>query len=486
MLKGKRWGMMEFVPFRFGILKNHMVMAGGKKVHLLCSSGGVRCFSYIGALRALTEAGYTVSGVSASSMGSVMGMLICCGLSADSIEEKLLSHPVGRYLRRRFPLPFMEYFAFPFAKYHHPDYHSLLVDFTGSDPVLDELQIPYSSLALDLRSRELLSFSKESHPDMRASELLKIATAIPPLFAPVEMGRSLLVDAGIATESPGWVAFAESGGNPVVVLKCPVLPNSPAGVKFPAFLANMIQSAAAGNDDFSLQQMPNCFVVEINCGNIKAEDFNISPETIRSLVLLGQKAMGQTLGHCSNDLGKFLKVDNISWHSRNPGAGDKARERSISLLQKFRRVNEGRCQVFISYSHKDLVWFNKLQLVLAPIEAFHGIKVWDDKEIEPGEYWHDTIRMALAQTKIALCMVTPDFLASKYITENEFSYLIDESQKQRVRLLLISVSQVDLSASPLRHIQFANNPASPLDTLSEPEQFAVLQGVADDMVRLMQ
>ncbi|WP_350340173.1 patatin-like phospholipase family protein [Paraflavitalea speifideaquila] len=65
-----------------------------KQVHLLCSSGGVRCYSYIGAYKALLKAGYTVSGVSASSMGSVVGMLFCMGLSPEQVEEKILTYPI--------------------------------------------------------------------------------------------------------------------------------------------------------------------------------------------------------------------------------------------------------------------------------------------------------------------------------------------------------------------------------------------------------
>jgi hypothetical protein len=321
---------------------------------------------------------------------------------------------------------------------------------------------------------------------MRASELLQIATAIPPLFAPVQMGKRLLVDAGIATESPGWVARAESGGNPVVVLKTEILSDQKTTKQFPLFLTNMIQSAASGNDDFSLRQMPNTFTVEINCGNQKAEDFSITKERIEALILSGQKAMELTLELCSGDLRKFLRVENIAAHNKEMRPDDKARERSINLLQKFKRKTEGRHQVFISYSHKDIEWFNKLQLILAPVEAFHGLKVWDDKEIEPGEYWHDTIKHALSQTKIALCMVSPNFMNSEYITEHELKYLIEESRKQSVRLLLIATSEVNLEDSLLQPIQFANDPQKPLDTLSEPEQFAVLDGVVKQMVRLME
>jgi len=456
-----------------------------KSVHLLCSSGGVRCFSYVGAYRALTRAGYTISGISASSMGSVIGMLICCGLSPDEIESKILLHPLKSYLRQKVFFKWFAFLRYPYAMYHQPDYHKLLVDFTGSDPDLKDLPIPYSTLALDLRKQELLSFSKESHPNMKASALLQLATAIPPLFSPVELDKRLLVDAGVATESPGWVAVAESQGNPVVVLKSAPFFDGEANKRFDHFLTKMIQSAAAGNDGFSLQQMPNAIMVEINCANQKAEDFNITAEKIELLIMAGERAMEQKLLECQGDLRKFIRVENISLHTSGLGMNDKARERSIHLLQKFRQKTEGRHQVFISYSHKDTEWFDKIQLVLAPVEAFHGIKVWDDKEIEPGEYWQEAISNALAQTKIALCIVSPNFLNSSYISNHELHYLIEEAKKQNVRLFLIAASAIELGDSPLREIQFANDPAYPLDKLSQPRQHEVLDDVVKELIRVM-
>jgi predicted acylesterase/phospholipase RssA len=149
-----------------------------KQVHLLCSSGGVRCYSYIGAYKALLNAGYTVSGVSASSMGSVIGMLFCMGLSPAQVEENILSHPIKKYLRKRVWLKYLAFFRYPYAIYHHPDYAALLNDFAGNDPELKELAIPYSTLALDLNKQQLLSINRDTHPDLKTSKLLSIATAI--------------------------------------------------------------------------------------------------------------------------------------------------------------------------------------------------------------------------------------------------------------------------------------------------------------------
>ncbi len=171
------------------------------------------------------------------------------------------------------------------------DYEALLKDFAGADPELKNLPISYSTLALDLNKQQLLSINSDTNPDWKASKLLSIATAIPPMFSPVTIGNMLLIDGGIASESPGWVAAAESEGQPIVVLKNSADLADRNNNNFSRFITSMIQSAAAGNDAFSLRQMPTSIVVDIPCGSQQAEDFAITNERIRSLILAGEKAM---------------------------------------------------------------------------------------------------------------------------------------------------------------------------------------------------
>jgi predicted acylesterase/phospholipase RssA len=450
-----------------------------KKVHLLCSSGGVRCYSYIGAYKALHKAGYTVSGVSASSMGSVIGLLFCMGLTPEQVEEKILNNSIKKYLRKRFWLKQFALLRYPYAMYHQPDYAAMLKDFVDKDPdpVLETLGIPFSTLALDLNKNQLLSISKDTHPGWKASKLLSVATAIPPLFAPVPEGDMLLVDAAIASESPGWIATAESDGHPVVVLKNSAGLSDGNKKNFSKFISSMIQSAAAATDAFSLQKMPASIMVDINCGAQKAEQFNISNARIKALILAGEKAMEQILAVYKGDLSKFIKTENII------PKDDKASERNIALFQDFSLVTAGRHQVFISYSHLDEDWFTKLKLVLAPVKVFHGIKFWDDKEIPPGANWHEAIKAALSRTRVAICLVSQNFLNSDYINNTELEYFIKEAKDLNVQIFAIAISSV--KENPLTKYQFVNNVAEPFDKLSDEKQFAILNKMVDQLIEFM-
>jgi hypothetical protein len=188
---------------------------------------------------------------------------------------------------------------------------------------------------------------------------------------------------------------------------------------------------------------------------------------------------------CQGDLRKFIRVENIAPDNKSAVGLDLAHERNIALLQKFNRQTRGRHQVFISYSHKDQEWFNKLQLMLAPVEAFHGIKVWDDKEIMPGTYWHNAISNALSQTRLAICLVSKHFINSSYINTNELKYFMEEAAKQKVRIFPIAISRIIDHENPFKEIQFVNDPATPLDELSDENQHTILSNMVNQLIEII-
>jgi TIR domain-containing protein len=126
--------------------------------------------------------------------------------------------------------------------------------------------------------------------------------------------------------------------------------------------------------------------------------------------------------------------------------------------------------VFISYSHKDAKWLEKLKLFLRPLEDQDLIRVWDDTEIQPGAQWLDEIQKALGSARVAVFLVTQDLLNSPFIRDRELPALLEAANNRGCLIFWIAVSSTTFEDSPLAKFQGAIPPHTPLDLLPEPEQ----------------
>lgn len=124
-----------------------------------------------------------------------------------------------------------------------------------------------------------------------------------------------------------------------------------------------------------------------------------------------------------------------------------------------------RDQVFISYSHCDEKWLEKLRTHLKPFERTHQIQVWDDTRIESGDRWREELGRALAAARVAVLLVSPDYLASDFVVNHELPPLLDAAEREGLRILWVAVSASAYLETPIKDYQAANDPARPLDSL---------------------
>lgn len=96
--------------------------------------------------------------------------------------------------------------------------------------------------------------------------------------------------------------------------------------------------------------------------------------------------------------------------------------------------------VFISYSHKDEAWKDKLLPHLhALANAGVEMEVWHDRKIDGGDKWYPEIQEAMADAAIGVLLISADFLASGFITKEEVPYLIERHEKQGMLLIPVLV-----------------------------------------------
>jgi hypothetical protein len=132
-------------------------------------------------------------------------------------------------------------------------------------------------------------------------------------------------------------------------------------------------------------------------------------------------------------------------------------------------------QVFISYSHADVAWLERLRVHLRPLERRNALDIWDDSRISPGHEWQEEIGKALARARIAVPLVSADFLASDFVVNNELAPLLQRASRGGLLIVPLIVSPCLFSAHEgLSRYQCANSPDKPLSGMAMTDAEAVL------------
>ncbi len=93
--------------------------------------------------------------------------------------------------------------------------------------------------------------------------------------------------------------------------------------------------------------------------------------------------------------------------------------------------------VFISYSHKDEKWKDRLLPHLKMLEQQGRLEVWDDRRIDAGDSWYPEIREAMERAAVAVCLISAKFLASDFCVKEEVPFLL--TRREREGMVLIPV-----------------------------------------------
>ena len=91
--------------------------------------------------------------------------------------------------------------------------------------------------------------------------------------------------------------------------------------------------------------------------------------------------------------------------------------------------------VFVSYSHRDELWKDRLLPQLTALERAGRVTVWDDRKIGGGEQWYPEIEEAMAEAAVAVCLISSDYLASGFVTAEEIPYLLERRERDGMIIL---------------------------------------------------
>ena len=88
-----------------------------------------------------------------------------------------------------------------------------------------------------------------------------------------------------------------------------------------------------------------------------------------------------------------------------------------------------RTKIFISYSHKDERWRERVTSQLAVLDSEGLIDLWDDRKIGPGDDWLTQINKQMLNARIAVLLISAPFLTSEFIRKKEVPRYLSGTRK---------------------------------------------------------
>ena len=126
--------------------------------------------------------------------------------------------------------------------------------------------------------------------------------------------------------------------------------------------------------------------------------------------------------------------------------------------------------IFISYSHEDESYKDKLEKHLSILKRNNIIETWHDRKIIPGEEWDKKIKEELERAQIILLLVSVDFLSSNYCYDIEIKRAVERHEKGEAVLIPIMLRKCDWNETSFSKIQALPKNAKPVKNFDDEDE----------------
>jgi predicted acylesterase/phospholipase RssA len=459
------------------------------KIHLVLSSGGVKTLAYASAIDFLSKSGFEIASVTGCSAGTVFAACLAAGLSPAQLLHSVRTVDLKRYTGQKARGPgLLTMFGWPRARYKTSGLVDLFRDLVRGDPTFADLTLPFATLGVDLLSTRILVYSTQSQRDMRVSEAIRIATAVPFFYPPHVTDERVVIDGALVSDCPVWLAVTQPGEYPVVALRPRRERVHPRDQALAGFVETLVQLGGMSRDSYDIEQLRRVCLIEIDAKAVDVLEFDHSPEQRALLLNSGREAAEQRIGEIQRVAAGGSSAPSI----RPPKATGPDATAELSGLQALKHSHEilsrqVRDRVFISYAHENRDWVDRLLPHLRaslPPGKQSGI-VWDDSQIDAGANWLDEIQNELRSTRVAVLIVTSKFLISDFIRDTELPAILRAKDEDNLQIFWIQAEHAPREHNPLKELQCANDPNRPLEGLAAAEINRILVDISQRVALLL-
>jgi molecular chaperone DnaK len=147
-------------------------------------------------------------------------------------------------------------------------------------------------------------------------------------------------------------------------------------------------------------------------------------------------------------------------------------------------MNTAPIEIFISYSHSDEAFKDKLVKGLSPLKRMGLVNIWNDREIIPGTYWEkDGVYKNLEKAQLILTLISPDFIASDYCYDNEIQKALKRHKSAEVIVIPIVIRPTHWKKLALAQLQALPKDAKPVS--SWPNEDEAWENIVEGIVKAL-
>jgi len=183
-------------------------------VGLALGSGAARGLAHIGVLKYLEENSIDVGWIAGSSIGALVGAAYAAGISSHEMTQ-IIEHLDWKFM--------VKHFSPTFATRGMVSGHSLTSFFHSlfGDVKIEDLKIPFRTIATDIHTGERVVISKGSLVDA-----VRASISIPVVFQPINIAQHALVDGGLVDPVPVEIV-RQMGATIVIAVSVSRIPENP-------------------------------------------------------------------------------------------------------------------------------------------------------------------------------------------------------------------------------------------------------------------
>jgi hypothetical protein len=145
-----------------------------------------------------------------------------------------------------------------------------------------------------------------------------------------------------------------------------------------------------------------------------------------------------------------------------------------------------RKKLFISYSHRDVRWFERVREQLAVLEQEGLIDPFEDTRIGAGEDWYARLDQEMLEAQIALLLISASFLTSAFIRRKEIPQLFGQHEAEGMVLYPLLVRDCPWQeVSWLARLQMRPRDARPIASMGTATLDKCLADVAREIASIV-